>query len=116
MANIAQLVVLSCYYNPCGYATRWQNYNRFKSALKESGVTLLTLECAFGNQAFELPDALDTLKLTSSQSPKGDWIPTPLQSGVSLNRTAMSGRSRFRGLIHCKLGFTLLRFSGFRLA
>ena len=28
----------------------------------------------------------------------------------------MSGRSRFRGLIHCKLGFTLLRFSGFRLA
>ena len=55
-------------------------------------------------------------RLTSSQSPKGDGIPTPLQSGVSLNRTAMSGRSRFRGLIHCKLGFTLLRFSGFRLA
>lgn len=66
MANIAQLVVLSCYYNPCRYATRWQNYNRFKSALKESGVTLLTLECAFGNQAFELPDALDTLKIRSS--------------------------------------------------
>ena len=28
----------------------------------------------------------------------------------------MPGRSRFRGLIHCKLGFTLLRFSSFRLA
>ena len=28
----------------------------------------------------------------------------------------MPGRSRFRGLMHCKLGFTLLRFGGFRLA
>ncbi len=28
----------------------------------------------------------------------------------------MPGRSRFRGLIHCKLGFTLLRFGSFRLA
>ncbi len=40
----------------------------------------------------------------------------PLRGEVSLNRTAMPGRSRFRGLIHCKLGFTLLRFSSFRLA
>ena len=54
--------------------------------------------------------------LTSSQSPKGDGIPTPLQSGVSLNRTAMPGRSRFRSLIHCKLGFTLLRLGSLCLA
>ena len=56
------------------------------------------------------------LTLTSSQSPKGDGIPTPLQSGVSLNRTAISGRSRFRGLIHSKLSFTLPRFRLFGIA
>jgi hypothetical protein len=39
--------------------------------------------------------------LTSSQSPKGDGIPTPLQGGVSLNRTAMpcwAQRYKKRGL------------------
>ena len=70
----------------------------------------------FYAKSFDLAFLFGHPTLTSSQSPKGDGIPTPLQSGVSLNRTAMPGRSRFRGLIHCKLGFTLLRFSGLRLA
>lgn len=49
------LWVITAYYNPCGYGTRYKNYRIFAETLKQSGINLLTVECAFGEQPFTLP-------------------------------------------------------------
>src|SRR6478609_5034648 len=48
-------MILTCYYNPCNYKTRKENYERFK---EELGYDLLTVECAFGNDPFTLKDSI----------------------------------------------------------
>ena len=48
------LWVITTYYNPAGYATRRENYARFAQPLAEAGINLLTVECAFGAEPFEL--------------------------------------------------------------
>lgn len=48
------LWVITTYYNPAGYATRRENYARFAQPLAEAGINLLTVECAFGVEPFEL--------------------------------------------------------------
>ena len=49
------LWIVTCYFNPQSYATRLENYRRFKAVLERSGARLVTVECAFDNQAFVLP-------------------------------------------------------------
>ena len=47
---------VTCYFNPNGYNTKLKNYKIFKEALEHSGVPLLTVECAFGDDQYNLPD------------------------------------------------------------
>lgn len=49
------MTILTCYYNPCNYKTRRENYQRFK---EELGHDLLTIECAFGTDPFTLEDSI----------------------------------------------------------
>ena len=49
------LWIVTCYFNPQSYATRLENYHRFKSAFERSGARFVTVECAFDNQPFVLP-------------------------------------------------------------
>jgi hypothetical protein len=48
------LWVITTHYNPAGYATRRENYARFAQPLIEAGIHLVTVECAFGAELFEL--------------------------------------------------------------
>lgn len=48
-------MILTNYYNPMGYKTRKENYERFKAEL---GHELLTIECAFGDEPFTLEDSV----------------------------------------------------------
>jgi len=57
--------VITAYYNPCGYKSRRYNYDQFSQAMKNSGIPLLTVECAFGDQPFNLPGEIDTVRLRS---------------------------------------------------
>ncbi len=57
------LWVVTAYYNPVGYETRRRNYEMFARALRKSGIPLLTVECAFGNQPFDLPESMDVFKV-----------------------------------------------------
>lgn len=54
-----ELVVITTYFNPCGYATRRTNYDLFMKGMKRDGITCITVECAFGDDPFELPESLD---------------------------------------------------------
>ena len=60
-----QLVVITTYYNPCRYKTRRANFDLFMAGMRKAGVTCITVECAFGNDAFELPASLDVLQVRS---------------------------------------------------
>ncbi|WP_129677424.1 hypothetical protein [Candidatus Chloroploca sp. Khr17] len=50
----ADLWVITTHYNPVGYAARRENYQRFAQPLNEAGINLVTVECAFGDEPFEL--------------------------------------------------------------
>ncbi|MES2040432.1 MAG: hypothetical protein V4495_21645 [Pseudomonadota bacterium] len=63
---MSELVVLTTYFNPCRYASRRRNYDVFMQGMRAAGVTCITVECAFGEAAFELPAAVDVLQLRSS--------------------------------------------------
>ncbi|QEL14404.1 hypothetical protein [Limnoglobus roseus] len=49
------LTLLTTYFNSHGYRTKRQNYDHFRERIEVSGLNLVTIECAFGDAAFELP-------------------------------------------------------------
>ena len=55
-----------CHFNPCHYQARLRNYRLFRENVVRSGVELLTVELAFGDDEFELRDAASTLQLRGS--------------------------------------------------
>lgn len=57
------LWVITPYYNPQGYKSRRLNYEIFVKLLRESGIRVLTVECAFGDQPFDLPESTDVIKV-----------------------------------------------------
>lgn len=58
-----ELFVITTYFNPCGYATRRRNYDLFMDGVRKAGVSCITVECAFGNDHFELPASLDVIQV-----------------------------------------------------
>lgn len=61
----ANLWVITAYYNPIGYQTRRKNYEIFSQIMRQSGIPLLTVECAFGDQKFDLPESNDVIHIRS---------------------------------------------------
>lgn len=57
------LVVVTAYYNPCGYRARRAHYDRFIAGMRQAGVPCITVECAFPGQTFELPETLGVLRV-----------------------------------------------------
>lgn len=49
-----RFAVLTCYFNPCGYAAFRRNYHLFAAGLRAQGVPLYTIELAFGDEPFFL--------------------------------------------------------------
>ncbi len=83
------LWIVTCYFNPQSYATRLENYHRFKAAFERSEGRLVTVECAFDNQSFVLPGAnvhtsegcrCDVAKGTASQ-PRNFWTSVRVSKG-----------------------------------
>ncbi len=65
-ARVTGLWVVTPYYNPVGYQTRRRNYEIFMKLMRESGIPVLTIECAFGDQSFDLPESVDVVKVRGS--------------------------------------------------
>jgi hypothetical protein len=62
---MSELVVITTYYNPCRWESRRKNYDLFMDGMREQGVACITIECAFGDAAFELTPSLDVIQIRS---------------------------------------------------
>lgn len=65
LSGPADLWVITCYFNPCRYQNRLQNYARFAQNLKQQKVNLLTVELGFSR---DLDPALATQHLFIQES------------------------------------------------
>ncbi|MFM8271115.1 MAG: hypothetical protein ACKODX_02160 [Gemmata sp.] len=61
-APTGDLWLLAAYFNPDRYRTKRANYDRFRAPL-QGRIPLLTVECAFGSDAFELPPSPSVLQV-----------------------------------------------------
>ncbi len=59
------LWVITTYYNPAHYNIKRQNYERFAKPILEAGLKLVTVECAFGQENFELAPAANIIQVRS---------------------------------------------------
>jgi hypothetical protein len=57
------LGIVTAYFNPAGYRTRRVNHDLFAQRILASGLRLLTIECALGEAAFELPESPNVLRV-----------------------------------------------------
>lgn len=55
--KLQQLVVVTIVSNPVRFVSRYKLYNRFAAAMKDAGITMITVEQAFGERPFEITDA-----------------------------------------------------------
>lgn len=60
-----ELWLVTCYFNSNSFRTRRETYDRFAHSIRESGLNLLTVECAFGDADFTLPPGPDGLRVRS---------------------------------------------------
>ena len=58
-----ELWLITCYFNPSHYRTKFENYQRFKERIQQAGLPLLTIECAFGQDEFDLEASPDVLQV-----------------------------------------------------
>lgn len=56
---------ITTFFNPAKYKSLLQNYFIFADNLKKQGINLLTVECAFGADDFEIPQSYNVLRLRS---------------------------------------------------
>jgi hypothetical protein len=61
--NCHDICVITCYFNPEGYKTKLVNYTIFSQKLALSGIALYTIELAFENQPFVLPNTPCSLQI-----------------------------------------------------
>ena len=54
---------VTAYFNPAHYRTRRANYETFVAPLRAAGIHLLTVECAFGDDPFDLPPGPEVLQV-----------------------------------------------------
>lgn len=62
---VGELTVITTYFNPCHYERRKKNHAAFADSLRESGIPCVTVECAFNDDPFDLPDSLDIVRVRS---------------------------------------------------
>lgn len=54
---MARFHAVTCFFNPCGFKSLLRNYFAFSSELRRQGVPLLTVECAFGDGDYQIPES-----------------------------------------------------------
>jgi hypothetical protein len=65
------LWVVTTYFNPAGYHALRKNHQRFAESMAVAGIRLLTVECAIGDKAFELPDSSQVIQV---RTPDAMWL------------------------------------------
>ncbi len=60
-----ELWVITTYYNPCRFKSRRSTYDTFMKTMELSDINVVTVECAFGDEPFELPVSPGVIKIRS---------------------------------------------------
>jgi hypothetical protein len=60
---VNDLCVVTCYFNSQGYSRKRRNYDLFQRSITDSGIHLITVECAFRGTAFELDHTPHVIRL-----------------------------------------------------
>lgn len=58
--------VITVFFNPAGFSSLLNNYFIFAEQLKRQGVRLITVECAFNDSPYYIPDGQDVHRLHSN--------------------------------------------------
>lgn len=61
--RVDDLWLVTSYFNPVGYQSKMPNYRIFREVIARSNLNLLTIECAFGDDAFTLPPGPDVVRV-----------------------------------------------------
>ena len=59
------LWTITCIFNPSGYRTKLGNYHQFAQKFYDSGLPLLTVECAFFSEPFTVPPSPNVVQVRS---------------------------------------------------
>lgn len=59
---VADLGIVACYFNPCGFRVRAENFARFVAPIRRGGLEFVVVEAAFPGEAFTLPPG-ETLQI-----------------------------------------------------
>ncbi|MFH1358798.1 MAG: hypothetical protein ABIH37_02840 [archaeon] len=63
----SDLAVVSCYFNPCHYKSKFENYKIFRKGIIRTGVRFLTVELAFGDEDYELSEFPEVIQLRTEK-------------------------------------------------
>lgn len=63
---IERIAAITCHFNPCGYERLETNYHRFAADLPED-LDLWTIELAFGDELFRLPDGSRMMRVRGTE-------------------------------------------------
>ena len=94
-----ELIVITTYFNPCGYKSRRVNYDKFIKGLKHNGVKCITIECAFGDQPFDLPNDLNIIRVRT------DSILWQKERLLNLAASWVPERYKYIAWLDCDIGF-----------
>lgn len=61
--NVNDLGVVTCYFNPCGFRGRAENFERFVEPIRSAGIPLVVVEAIFPGDPCALPERHRTLKV-----------------------------------------------------
>ncbi|MEX1027810.1 MAG: hypothetical protein WD049_07360 [Candidatus Paceibacterota bacterium] len=67
----SDLAVITCYFNPCGYASRKQNFLRFAEGLTRQGIDFWTIEAVLPGQQ---PLTAAGHRVAHVVFPEADWL------------------------------------------
>lgn len=61
-----ELCVITVFFNPAGFSSLLNNYFIFAERLKKQGIKLITVECAFNDGPFYIPESENVYRLKSN--------------------------------------------------
>jgi len=62
-ARPSDLGIVACYFNPCGFRVRAENFERFVVPIREAEIPLVIVEAIFPDDRGSLPERHDTLRV-----------------------------------------------------
>lgn len=91
---------VTTFFNPARFKSLLNNYFIFSDALKKQGVNLLTVECAFGDDEFEIPDGPNVHRV------RGESVMWQKERLINFGVSQLPPECKYFGWLDCDVLFT----------